>query len=135
MDRSPDEIGVQMERSRVELCRCQVQSPKNGKPVKSGRMKSDVIRSVGPVSKTQEADLSPTESYGSSRVDLDPEYEVQEVRVRSEQSPKRKRGVGEEGEGEVRRGTKNRESRNRMDNAKYKEYKEGLNQYSDCRTC
>jgi hypothetical protein len=66
-------------------------------------MKSDVIRSVGLVGETQEADLGPTESCGRSRVDLDPEYEVQEIRVRSEQSPKRKRGVGEEGEGEVRK--------------------------------
>jgi hypothetical protein len=71
--------------------------------VKSGRVKSDVVRSVGLMSETQEADLSPTESYGRSRVDRDPEYEVQEVRVRLEQSPKRKRGVGEESEGEVRK--------------------------------
>jgi hypothetical protein len=49
--------------------------------VKSGKVKSDVVRSVGLVSETQKADLSPTESYGHSRVDLDPEYEVQEVRV------------------------------------------------------
>jgi hypothetical protein len=99
MDRSPDETGVQMERSRVRLCRCRVRSLKDRKPVKSGRMKSDVIRSVGLLNETQEADLGPTESYRRSRVDLDPEYKVQEVRVRSEQSPKRKRGVGKEGEG------------------------------------
>jgi hypothetical protein len=68
--------------------------------VKSGRMKSDVTRSVGLVNETQEADLGPTESYGRSRVDLDPEYEVQEIRVRSEQSPKRKRGVDKEDEEE-----------------------------------
>jgi hypothetical protein len=123
MDRSLDGTGVQMERSRVRLCRCRVQSPKDRKPVKSGTVKSDVVRSVGLVSETQEADLSPMESYGRSRVDLDPEYEVQEVRVRSEQGPKRKCGVGEEGEGEVRRGMKNRESRNRMDKAKYRKYK------------
>jgi hypothetical protein len=71
--------------------------------VKSERMKSDVIRSVGLMSKTQEVDLSPTESYGRSRVDLDPEYEFQEVRVRLEQSLKRKHGVGKESEGEVRK--------------------------------
>jgi hypothetical protein len=99
MDRSPDETGVQMERRRVRLCRRRVPSPKDGKLVKSGKVKSNVVRSVGLVSETQEADLSPTESYGRSRVDLNPEYDVQEVRVRSEQSPKRKRGVGEEGEG------------------------------------
>jgi hypothetical protein len=103
MDRSLDETGVLMERRRVRLCRRRVRSPKDGKPVKPGRMKSDVIRSVGFVSETQEADLGPTESYGRSRVDLDPEYEVQEVRVRSGQSPERKRGVGKESEGEVRK--------------------------------
>jgi hypothetical protein len=64
-------------------------------------MKSDVVRSVGLMSETQEVDLSPTESYGRGRVDLNPEYEVQEVRVRSGQSPDRKRGVGEERRGEV----------------------------------
>jgi hypothetical protein len=77
-------------------------SPKSGGQktgVKSGRRKSDVFRSVGLVSETQEADLSPTKSDGRSREGLGPEYGVQEVRVRSEQSPKRKRGVGEEGEG------------------------------------
>jgi hypothetical protein len=62
MDRSPDETGVQMERSWVRLCRRRVLSPKDRKPVKSGKVKSDVVRSVGLVSKTQEADLSPTES-------------------------------------------------------------------------
>jgi hypothetical protein len=82
--------------------------------VKSGKVKSDVVRSVGLVSETQKADLSPTESYGRSRVDLDPEYEVQEVRVRSKQSPKRKRGVGEEGDGEVRR----KEKRRRIEKAR-----------------
>jgi hypothetical protein len=43
--------------------------------VKSGKVKSDVVRSVGLVSETQEADLSPMEFYGRSQVDLDPEYE------------------------------------------------------------
>jgi hypothetical protein len=100
VDRSPDVTGVQMERKWARLCRCPVRSPKDGKPAKSGRMKSEVVRSVGLVSETQEADLSPTKSDRRSREGLSPEYEVQEVRVRSEQSPKRKRGVGEEGEGE-----------------------------------
>jgi hypothetical protein len=123
MDRSPDETGVCDKRKRARLCRYPVQSPKDRKPVKSGGMESDVVRSVGLVSETQEADLIPTESYGRSRVDLNPEYEVQEVRVRSEQSPKRKRGVGEEGEGEVRREKENRGSKDRMDKAKYRKYK------------
>jgi hypothetical protein len=78
--------------------------------VKSGRRKSDVVRSVGLVSETQEADLSPTKSDGRSREGLGPEYEVQEVRVRSEQSPKRKRGVGEEDE--VKRDQEEKAKRN-----------------------
>jgi hypothetical protein len=132
MDRSPDETRVLMERRRVRLCRPRVLSPKDGEPVKSGTVKSNVIRSVGLVSETQEADLGPTESYKRSRLDLSPEYEVQEVRVQSGQSPERKRGVGEEGEGEVKGEKKNRESKDRMDKAKYRKYK--TTQYSDCRT-
>jgi hypothetical protein len=86
--------------------------------VKSGKVKSDVVWSVGLVSETQEGDLSPAESYRRSRVNLHPEYAVQEVRVQSEQSPKWKRGVGKEGESEVRK----REEE--MVNMKYKKYME-----------
>jgi hypothetical protein len=68
MDRSPDG------RRQVRLYQCRARSPQDGKPVMSGTVKSDVVRSVGLVSETQEADLGPTESYGRSRVDLDPEY-------------------------------------------------------------
>jgi hypothetical protein len=75
--------------------------------VKSGKVKSNVVRSVGLMSKTKEADLSMTESYGRSQVDLDPECEVQEDRVQSDRSSKRKRGVGKKGEGEVRRRKRN----------------------------
>jgi hypothetical protein len=98
--------------------------------VKSGGMESDVVRSVGLVSETQEADLSPTKSDGRSRVSLGPEYEVQEVRVRSEQSPKWKRGVGEE---DKEKRDEEEKAKNRMDKAKYREYK--TTQYLDCRTC
>jgi hypothetical protein len=96
MDQTPDETRVQMERSWVRLCYCRVQIPKARKLVKSGKVKSDIVRSVGLMSKTQEADLSLTESHGRSRADLDLEYEVQEVRVQSEHSLERKQGVGKE---------------------------------------
>jgi hypothetical protein len=81
MDRSPNEIGVQIKRRRVRLCRCRAPSPKDRKPVKSGRTKFNAVRSVGLMSKTQEAGLSPTKSNRRSRVGLGPEYEVQKVQV------------------------------------------------------